>query len=57
MLSVINLFNKAIATNAFLWETGKITASKLKHFVDKVDLEEASVRGETTSYVKQIIHY
>lgn len=36
---------------------GRITASKLKSCADKIDLEEGKVKGETTSYVKQIMNY
>jgi len=47
-------------SNNELWfsvRTGRITASKLKNCADKVDLEEGKVRGETASYVKQIMNY
>ena len=46
--------------NSELWFTvraGRITASILKHCIDKVDLESETVRGAITSYVKQIMNY
>lgn len=41
----------------FSFRAGRITASKLKNCADKVDLQEGKVRGETASYVKQIMNY
>ena len=41
----------------FAVRTGRITASKLKRCIDKVDLAEGKVKGATTSLLKQIMNY
>ena len=46
--------------NSELWFTvrvRRITAIILKHCIDKVDLESETVRGATTSYIKQIMNF
>ena len=41
----------------FIVRTGRTAASILKQCAGKVDLETGTVRGETTSFVEQIMNY